>query len=108
MHLFIHGSNKDNVASTVLHDIWNIQNQDAIQVDIVLRFVCTQACVNYHILRHNKFYMKISFHGKEKYRSNHRSNRPEVLCKKGVLKSVAKFIGKHLCQRFFNKVLVNF
>ena len=33
-----------------------------------------------------------------------RSSRPEVLCKKGVLKSFAKFTGKHLCQSlFFNK-----
>ena len=34
-----------------------------------------------------------------------RSSRPEVLCKKGVLRNFAKFIGKHLCQNlFFNKV----
>ena len=33
-----------------------------------------------------------------------RSSRPDVFCKKGVLKSFAKFTGKHLCQRlFFNK-----
>ena len=31
--------------------------------------------------------------------------RPEVFCKKGVLKNFAKFSGKHLCQSpFFNKV----
>ena len=30
---------------------------------------------------------------------------PEVFCKKGVLKSFAKFTGKHLCQSlFYNKV----
>ena len=34
-----------------------------------------------------------------------RSSRPEALCKKSVLKNLAKFIGKHLCQSlFFNKV----
>ena len=34
-----------------------------------------------------------------------RSSRPDVLCKKGVLRNFAKFTGKHLCQRlFFNKV----
>ena len=34
-----------------------------------------------------------------------RSSRPEVFCKKGVLKKFAKFSGKHLCQSlFFNKV----
>ena len=34
-----------------------------------------------------------------------RSSRPELFCKKGVLRNFAKFTGKHLCQRlFFNKV----
>ena len=33
-----------------------------------------------------------------------RSSRPEVFCKKGVLRNFAKFTGKHLCQSlFFNK-----
>ena len=35
----------------------------------------------------------------------HRSSRPEVFYKKPVLKSLAKFTGKHLCQSlFFNNV----
>ena len=34
-----------------------------------------------------------------------KSSRPEVFCKKGVLKNFAKFTGKDLCQSvFFNKV----
>ena len=34
-----------------------------------------------------------------------RSSRPEVFCKKGVLRNFAKFTGKHPCQGlFFNKV----
>ena len=34
-----------------------------------------------------------------------RSSRPEVFCKKGVLKNFTKCTGKHLCQSFFfNKV----
>ena len=34
-----------------------------------------------------------------------RSSRQEVFCKKGVLRNVTKFTGKHLCQSlFFNKV----
>ena len=34
-----------------------------------------------------------------------RSSRPEVFCKKGVLRNFAKFIGKHLGQSLFlNKV----
>ena len=37
--------------------------------------------------------------------SDYRSSRPEVFCKKGVLRNFAKFTGKHLCQgRIFNKV----
>ena len=35
-----------------------------------------------------------------------RSSRPEVFCKRGVLKNIAKFTGEHLCQSlFFNKVV---
>ena len=37
--------------------------------------------------------------------SQNRSSRPEVFCKKGVLRNFAKFTGKHLCQSlFFNKI----
>ena len=36
-----------------------------------------------------------------------RTSRPEVFCKKGVLRNFTKFTGKHLCQSlFFNKVAV--
>ena len=38
-------------------------------------------------------------------RSGCRSSRPEGFCKKGVLRSFAKFVGKHLRKSlFFNKV----
>ena len=34
-----------------------------------------------------------------------RNTRPDGFCKKGVLRNLIKFTGKHLCQRlFFNKV----
>ena len=34
-----------------------------------------------------------------------RSSRPEVFCKKGVLRNFGKFAGKHLCPSLFsNKV----
>ena len=34
-----------------------------------------------------------------------RSSRPEVFCKKSVLRNFAKFTGKHLCQSLiFNKI----
>ena len=32
---------------------------------------------------------------------NFRSSRPEVFCKRGVLKNFSKFTGKHLCQSLF-------
>ena len=36
-----------------------------------------------------------------------RNSRPEVFCKKGVLRNFSKFAGKHLCQSLsFNKVAV--
>ena len=42
--------------------------------------------------------------GNEKV-AHHRSSRPEVFRRKGVLRNFAKFTGKHLCQSlFFNKV----
>ena len=35
-----------------------------------------------------------------------RSSRPEVFYKKDVLRNIAKFIGKHMCQSlFYNKVV---
>ena len=34
-------------------------------------------------------------------RQRFRSSRPEVFCKKGVLRNLAKFTGKHLCQSLF-------
>ena len=37
----------------------------------------------------------------ETFSSLHSSSRPEVFCKKGVLKDFAKFSGTHLCQGFF-------
>ena len=37
--------------------------------------------------------------------STSRNSCPEVFCKKGVLRNIAKFTGKHLCQGlFFNTV----
>ena len=50
-----------------------------------------------HILRHSVE----SGHANVSYRSS----RPEVFCKKGVLRNFTKFTGKRLCQSlFFNKV----
>ena len=36
-------------------------------------------------------------------RAQIRSSRPEVFCKRGVLRNIAKFTGKHLCQSLFIK-----
>ena len=41
----------------------------------------------------------------EAYSESWKSNRPEVFCKKGVLRNFSKFTGKHLClSLFFNKL----
>ena len=55
--------------------------------------------INLHV--HSKLIDSIMFDGSAQYRSS----RPEMLCKKGVLRNFTKFKGKHLCQSlFFNKV----
>ena len=37
-------------------------------------------------------------------RCSNRNSRPQVFCKKGVLRNLIKFTGKHLCRSlFFNK-----
>ena len=50
--------------------------------------------------------LKLDIYGKREYpetflRSHYRSSRPEVFCKKGVLRNLAKFTEKHLCQSLF-------
>ena len=34
--------------------------------------------------------------------THHRNSHPEAFYKNGALENFAKFIGKHLCQRFFS------
>ena len=49
-----------------------------------------------------RFYSdKIIYIYLRKVQANFRSSRPEVFCKKGVLRNFAKFTGKHLCWSFF-------
>ena len=49
-----------------------------------------------------RFYSdKIIYIYLRKVQVNFRSSRPEVFCKKGVLRNLAKFTGKHLCWSFF-------
>ena len=44
--------------------------------------------------------------GRSVLASDSRNSRPEVFCKKGVLRNFAKFTGKHQCQSLlFNKVV---
>ena len=46
------------------------------------------------------------YHSMKPFNENRvRSSRPEVFCKKGVLKNFTRFTGKYLCQSlFYNKV----
>ena len=39
------------------------------------------------------------------FSSESRSSRPEVFCKKGVLRNFAKFTGKYLCQSLFFNIV---
>ena len=43
----------------------------------------------------------VYYHQKLPFGVIFRSSRPEVFCKKGVLRNFAKFTGKHLCQSLF-------
>ena len=50
--------------------------------------------------------LKLDIYGKREYpetflRNHCKSSRPEVFCKKGVLRNLAKFTEKHLCQSLF-------
>ena len=62
---------------------------------------------NYDKMRIRKT-SKTKFFRNEKYwieAAEYRNSRPEVFCKKGVLRNFTKFTGNHLCQSlFFNKV----
>ena len=44
--------------------------------------------------------IKNSCNGANEHFKKEKGSRPEVFCKKGVLKNFAKFTGKHLCQSF--------
>ena len=58
----------------------------------------------YSFSHHNLALLTVTHH-----RSLYRGSRPEVFCKKGVLRNFAKFKGKYLCQSlFFNKVATLF
>ena len=37
-------------------------------------------------------------------KTNIRSSRPVLFCKKGIIKNIAKFTGKHLCQSLLIKI----
>ena len=69
------------------------------RVDWVLRIFGTQVTRKKRLVRPAfPDYLSVSY-------DYGRSSRPDVLCKKGVLRNFAKFTGKHLCQSlYFNKV----
>ena len=63
--------------------------------------------LEYSLSRNKVWYFKeTQLHWKTKFKSRKsRSSRPEVFCKKGVLRNFTKFTEKHLCQSLFsNKV----
>ena len=71
------------------------KQMDFIEFWIICAFVCLNLAVT-HIVTDSST---------DKRFNGNRSSRPEVFCKKGVLRNFTKFTGKHLYQRlFFNKV----
>ena len=70
-----------------------------------LRTHCTEGRVAYWQQQLKHLNVKIQEAKSKNVVITDRSSRPEVFCKKGVLRNFAKFTGKHLCQSlFFNKV----
>ena len=71
------------------------KQMDFIEFWIICAFVCLNLAVT-HIVTDSST---------DKRFNGNRSSRPEVFCKKGVLRNSTKFTGKQLCQGlFFNKV----
>ena len=73
-----------------------------------------EICAVLKYLSHPIFIHKNIFHERHKGQNHwwilyikqhqkYRSSRPEVFCKKGVLRNFAKFTRKHLCQSLFFK-----
>ena len=66
--------------------------------------------LNYFTIKFSKSFMIFLLKTSVKWEPKNRikisgSSRPEMFCKKGVLRNFAKFTRKHLCQSlFFNKV----
>ena len=73
-------------------------------VVLIMDYVTNDKWVKQHRRIQNPIkHLKRSF--LQNYLTAEQSSRPEVFCKKGVLRDFAKFTGKHLCQRlFFDKV----
>ena len=67
---------------------------------LVKALLTASTIINYHI----KWYVKCEMWNIWAC-SKHKSSRPEVFCKKGVVRNFTKFTAKHLYQSlFFNKV----
>ena len=68
------------------------------------QFVCNTICIAIQIMpnANMKIFTSLKTNVNQK---RSRSSRPEMFCKKGVLRNYTKFTGTHLCQSlFFNEV----
>ena len=92
-----------------LHLIWalvNLQNMPIYYASgkyklSICSFSPLKKMFGWRMIQMCKIFFSLEFNGEHKTRSS----RPEVFCKKGVLRNVTKFTGKHLCQSlFFNKL----
>ena len=87
----------------VIHKALEIDGLENIIIKPKLRNFWRNKCFNFEKDACNFTLFCGSFYEFFYFRSSH----PEGFCKKGALKILAKFLGKHLCQSlFFNKVAV--
>ena len=85
---------------------WKIVCIDARCIDLVLHMdtnILNKKSVS--CIKQLQSIIWSSVHEKVKQRWDYRSSGPDVFCKKGVLRNLSTFTGKHLCQSlFFDKV----
>ena len=109
-------SKKEWFLSLMAGDRTRRKNRDVFRDDNRRRIQNPVKHLRWSFLQNNRLYLTVYYFcktlhifvsqgiclDKTKQNLGVRSNRPEVLCRKGVLRKFAKFTGNHLCQRIFS------
>ena len=92
-----------NILQKILHNIFEVSMIIIFYHHVWLHIIC-QGIEKMGEKQFSPSFLKLNIlHGS--FEPMGWSSRPEVFCRKGVLRNFAKFTGKHLCQSFFfNKV----